>query len=261
MAVKTLDSVLLTLALAVQMFAAPPRKGDFTFRIPPQKISLNIANRPVAIAAWGTISVATRGHNEYVLSLELDSDLSDLQQNMTGLLQAQLDKNDACGDRIAIQHAALLPTPPSARAIVQLHYERYACFKALGKRRSRKLVGGNGVIQMKLTPTIDAGKTLRLVPEIESIQADGSLGEVLRGPFGATVREKITKSLLAAMEKGTDRSLTLPPAVQDVAVIDEAEFDDEGSGRLAVALGGQVTITREQIQRIKEQLKTRLSAH
>jgi hypothetical protein len=261
MTLKAFGPVVLGLVLAGQVFAAPPGQVDFTVKIPPQRISLNIANRPVQIAAWGTVSVAARGHNEYVLSLELDSDLSDLQQNMTGLLQAQLDKNDACGDRIAIQHAALMPTTPSARAVVQLHYERYACFKVFGKRKSKKLIGGNGVIQMKLTPTIDAGKTLRLVPQIESIRADGSLGEVLRGPFGATLREKITKSLLAAMEKGTDRSLTLPPAVQDVAVMDKAEFNDEGSGRLAIALGGQVTITPEQIQRIKEQLKTRLPAH
>ena len=114
---------------------------------------------------------------------------------------------------------------------------------------------------MKFTPTVEEGKTLRLVPEVESIQADGSLGEVLRsGPVGDMVREKITKALLSALQRGTDRSLTLPPAVQDIAVIDHAQFEDEGGGRMALALGGQVTISPQQVQLLKEQLKEHLPA-
>jgi cobalamin biosynthesis protein CobT len=180
---------------------------------------------------------------------------------MTGLLRSQLDKDDRCGDRIAIQQASLTPAGPSSLAVVQLHYERYACVKALGKQMARKLVGGNGVIQMKLTPTVEEGKTLRLVPEVESIQTDGSLGKLLRsGPVGDMLREKITKALLSAMQKGTDRSLTLPPAAQDIAVIDKAQFTDTGSGRLALALGGEVPISEKQIQFLRSQLKERMPA-
>jgi hypothetical protein len=126
---------------------------------------------------------------------------------------------------------------------------------------TKKMVGGNGIIQMKFTPATGDGKTLRLVPEVESIQADGSLGELLRsGPLGAMVREKITKALLSAMQKGTDRSLTLPPAVQDIAVIDKAQFEDEGSGGLALVLGGQAVISPQQIQLLRTQLKERMPA-
>ena len=246
---------ILALVLGVQAVAAPAREQGFTFKIPPAKISLNIENQPVAIIASGIISVASRGHDEYLLKLELNADLSDLQQNMTGLLRSQLDKEDRCGDRIAVQHASLAPAEPSSRAVVQLHYERYTCVKAFGKQMTRKLIGGNGTIQMKFSPTVGQSKTLRLVPEVESIQADGSLAELLRsGQFGAMVREKITKALLSAMQKGTDRSLALPPAAQDIAVIDKAQFRDAGSGRLAVVLGGEVRISDKQIQLLRRQL-------
>ena len=120
-------------------------------------------------------------------------------------------------------------------------------------------MGGNGIIQMKFTPTVQDGKTLQLTPEVESIQADGSLGELLRsGPIGQMVREKITKALLSSMQKGTDRSLTLPPAAQDIAMIDRAQFEDEGSGRLGIVLAGEVAITPQQIQLLKNQLKERM---
>jgi len=261
MVLDFLGSVILSLVLAVQAFSAPARNEDFTYRIPPQRISLNVENQPLTIAASGIISVRASGHDTYLLKLELDADLSDLQQNMTGLLRSQLDKNEPCGDHVAIEHATLTPAGPAGQAVVRLHYERYACVKAFGQRMSKKLVGGNGIIQMKFTPRVEDGKTLKLVPEVESIQADGSLGELLRsGPIGEMVRQKLTQALLSAMQKGTDRSLTLPPVVQDIAMIDKAQFKDEGSGRLAILLRGEVTISPQQIQLLKNQLKERMPA-
>jgi hypothetical protein len=244
------------LVFGAQALSVPAKEEGFTFEIPPEKISLNVENQPVVIMASGVISVASRGHNEYLLKLELNADLSDLQQNMTALLRSQLDKDDRCGDRIAIGQASLTPAEPSSRVVVQLHYERFTCIKAFGKQVARKLVGGNGTVQMKFTPTVEERATLRLVPEVESIQADGSLGELLRsGPIGDMLREKITKALLSALQKGTDRSLTLPPAAQDIAVIDKAEFKDTGSGRLAVVLSGEVQISDKQIQLLRRQLQ------
>jgi hypothetical protein len=34
-----------------------------------------------------------------------------------------------------------------------VHYERYACVKALGKEIVKRLVGGNGVVELNLTPS------------------------------------------------------------------------------------------------------------
>ncbi|HUI41301.1 MAG TPA: hypothetical protein VL523_04975 [Terriglobia bacterium] len=221
---------------------------------------MNIEDQPVTVTVSGVISVAPQGHDEYVLKVELEADLSDLQRNMTALLSRQLDRDDRCGDQIAIQNATLAPVDPSGRAVVHLHYERFVCVKAFGKKTPHRLVGGDGVVQIKLTPAIEDKKAVGLVPAVESIQADGSLGELLRsGPLGAMVREKVTKALLSALQKGTDRSLTLPPAVQGIATLDKAGFRDEGAGRLGLVLGGAVVIAPSQIQLIKSQLKDALS--
>jgi len=261
MVLSSLGSAILCLALAVQALSAPASNESFTFRIPPQRISLKIENQPLTVAASGIISVGARSHDKYILKLKLDADLTDLQQNITKLLSAQLDKDDPCGDHITIEHATLAPVGPSVRSIVQLHYERYTCVKAFGTRMTKRLVGGHGIIQMKFTPAIENRKTLQLRPEVESIQADGALGELLRsGQIGAMVREKISKALLSALQKGTDRSLTLPPAVQDIAMIDKAQFEGEGSGRLAIVLGGEVLISRQQTQLLKDKLKERMPA-
>jgi hypothetical protein len=229
---------------------------DFHFTIPRRTISLKIANLPITVVASGEISARSRGPQEYILGLKVNADLADLQQNVTALLRSQLNKNEPCGDRIAIEHAEIVPADPSLRALVQLHYERFACVKLFGKRRAEKLISGNGIIQMKFTPVIEEGRSLRLVPEVERIQANGALGGLLRtGSIGSQVRAKINHALLSALQRGTDRELTLPPAVQDVASINQAEFVDEGVGRLGLVLAGQVVISSQKIEAIERRLK------
>ena len=197
-----------------------------------------------------------------IFNLQLTADLTGLQQNMTALLSSQLDKDDHCGDHIAIQQATLTPADPASIATVQLHYERWACVKAFGKQQAKRVVGGNAVIPVTLTPGVDENKTeLRLVPEVGTIEADGSLGELLRsGTVGEMIREKIRSSILSAMQKGTNLSATLPPAAQGYATIENAEFKDGGSGRLLVVLDGQVRITKEQAQTLSKQVKERIAA-
>jgi hypothetical protein len=145
------------LVLAVIVGASPIRAGaqTATFNIPPVKIPLDIKDQEVSIAVSALVFLVSKGPDLNVLKVELTADLSDLQQNMTSLLSSQLDKDDRCGDHIAIQHATLTPVDPASLAVVQLHYERWVCAKLLGKQQSQKVVSGNAVIQMKLTPAID----------------------------------------------------------------------------------------------------------
>jgi hypothetical protein len=247
------------LMLVLSGSRASAKNEAVTLKIPPSTIRLNIGNQPIAVVASGAVRIAERGHDSYSLDLELSADLSDLQQNLTPVLEAALNKNESCGDRLTILNAVLAPDPPSARVLVQLHYERYVCFKAFGKQQSKKALGGNGTIQMRLTPTIQDNKMILLVPEVESIQADGTLGELLRaGSISDKIRDKINSAVQGALQKGTDRSLTLPPAVQDIAVIEKAEFRDLGAGRLAVVLGGEAQISGKQTELLKNQLKERL---
>jgi hypothetical protein len=251
----------LAFAAILELFSAPVRAQKLTIKIPPTKIPLQVKDQPIAITAYGVVSMVTQNRDLYVFTLELDADLSDLQQNMTPLLSAELDRDEPCGDRIMVQHATLLPVPPASVTTVEFHYERWACVKLFGKTQTKRLIGGNATVQLKLTPAIDKDNAeLRLEPEITDIEADGSLGELLRsGSLGEMLKEKIRSAILAAMRKGTDLRATLPPAIQGYATIQTAEFRDEGSQRLLVVLGGEARITKEQVQALSEQVKERVA--
>jgi hypothetical protein len=196
------------------------------------------------------------------VNLQVTGDLSDLQRSLTNLLSAQLDKDDRCGERVAIQNATLMPAEPASVAVVKLHVERWACVKVLGKQAAKRLLGGDAQIPIKLTPVIDKDNTeLQLVPEVGDIQADGSLGELLRsGALGEAIREKVRNSILSALHKGTNMAGTLPPAVQDYVTMQSAEFRDAGDGGLLVILDGEARITQEQMKVLTEQVKARVAA-
>jgi hypothetical protein len=235
---------------------------DATFKIPPQKIPFTVKDQQAYIVASATVSMVSKTARADTFRLQLTADLTGLQENLTPLLSAQLDKDDRCGERIAIQQATLTPASPAAVATVQLHYERFACVKAFGKQQAKRIVAGNAVVPIRLTPAIEQDNTqLRLNPEVGEIQADGSLGELLRsGRLGETIREKIRDSILNAMQKGANLGATLPPAAQPYASIASAQFQDADGGHLAVQLVGEIRVPRDQLQAVTQQLKSRAAA-
>jgi hypothetical protein len=133
----------------------------------------------------------------------------------------------------------------------------------LGKQEVKRLIGGDAVVQMKLTPSVEESHTgLRLAAELGPIEADGSLGELLRTRnLGEMLREKIQAVILSALQKGLDLGAILPPVLQGSVTIQDAGFRDAGSGRLIVTLDGQVRITDEQLGALAKELKDRLPAH
>jgi hypothetical protein len=251
-----------TLVLVSGFLQDPVSPQRLTIKIPPTKIPLTVKDQPITITASGVVSMVTQDHDLAVFTLELDADLSNLQQNITPLLSEQLDKDDRCGERLAIRHASLVPAPPASLTTVELHYERWGCVKVLGREQTKRLIGGNAVVQVKLTPAIDKQSAeLRLDPEVGEIQADGSLGELLRsGSLGEMLRERIRASILSALQKGTNLKATLPPAIQDYATLQKAQFRDQGSGQLLAVLAGEVRITKEQIQALSQQVKERAAS-
>ncbi|MGC1968321.1 MAG: hypothetical protein WA673_17815 [Candidatus Acidiferrales bacterium] len=247
-------------AVASPAFAAAKNE---TFKIPPVKIPLKIKDQQITIVASGQVTMAPKVHGLNVVNLGLTADLAELQQNLTPLLAAALDKDNRCSDRIQIQGATITPIEPASLVVVQLHYERWVCVKLFGKQQVQKLIGGNAVIQVKLTPSVGEDHTeLRLIPELGPIQADGTLGELLRAEnIGEILRDKIQDAILAALQKGLDLNAILPPAIQGDVTIQDAQFKDAGSGRLIVTLDGAVQITDDQLQDLEKQLKSRLPFH
>jgi hypothetical protein len=254
-------SLLIATALLPMLSTILPAQ-ETTFKIPPQKIPFTVKDQQAYIFASAVVSMSTKNSATENFRLQLTADLTGLQENLTPLLSAQLDKDDRCGERIAIQQATLTPAPPAALATVQLHYERFACVKAFGKQQAKRLVAGNAVVPIRLTPAVEQDNTqLRLNPEVGEIQADGSLGELLRsGSLGEMIREKIRDSILNAMQKGANLSATLPPAAQPYATIDSAQFKDAGASHLAVELVGEIRVPRDKLQAVTQQLKSRVAS-
>jgi hypothetical protein len=252
----------LALLLVIVAFPLVVTAQNAVFKIPPVKIPLDVKDQPITITASAILTLSSRDRNLRILNLQLTGDLSDLQRNLTSLLSSQLDKDDRCGERIAIQNATLKPAEPASIAVVQLHVERWACVKVLGKQAAKKLLGGDAQVPIKLTPVIDKDSTeLQLQPEVGEIQADGSLGELLRsGALGDAIREKVRSSILSALHKGTSLAATLPPAVQGYVTIQNAEFKDAGDGSLLVVLDGEARITQEQDKQLSDQVKERLAS-
>ncbi len=248
-----------TCLLAV-LFTAPllSWSEDLVLTIPPVKTSLTVQNQPVAIIVSGSVSNVAAGHETAAFHLNLTADLGDLQQNMTALLAAQLNRSEKCGERLTIERAVLGPRAPAALLTANLRYEKWACAKVFGKEVVKRLVGGNGVVAVKLTPAVEAGHSIRLQSDVESIQADGSLGEALRsGSLGPTLREKIRTTLVSAMDKANLQA-AIPTELQPVAAIEGAQFTDRG-GRLCLELSGEVRITAAQLRTLIDQQKPGVS--
>jgi len=243
------------LGLGEEMSIGAGKNGqDSAFNLPPVKNSVNFANQPIAITTSGVISKGAAEGGQNTFKLELTADLSDLQQNITEVLRTELDKDYRCGERIAIRSASLTPLAAASLVVVQLHFERWAC---LG-REANEIVEGNGMIEVKLTPSVGKDGALRMTPEMGRIDAEGLIGELLRsGSLGDTLRDKIAELVLFTVRRGGDFSATLPPAARGNATLHHAQFQGAGGGKLSVVLDGEIQMSNEQVISFTSELKER----
>jgi hypothetical protein len=230
---------------------------DFTFHLAPVKNSIRFMDQPVVITTSGVISegVAEGGQNTFKLALT--ADLSDLQDNMTAILGAQLNKSEPCGERVGIQNATLSPKDPATLVVVQLHYERWACF---GRDTVNEMAEGNGTIEVKLMAAVGEDGTLRLVPEVGRIHAEGLVGELLRsGSLGDAVRDTITQTLLSTVRQSGDFKVTLPASAREYATLRRVQFEGTGAGRLIAVLDGDIRVSNERATALTSELRERSS--
>lgn len=242
-----------SVAVLVATLATSPAQAQSpapALKIPPIKASIDIDKQPIAITLWGTLSPARSGTS----ALALTVDLGDLQEHLTPVLAAQLNRSDRCGDRLSVDHAAIAPTAPSALLTANVYFERFACIKAFGRQISKRLVGGHGVIEVNLTPSIEE-TDIAIAGEVRKIDADGSLGEVLRsGSVGDSIRDKIAASVESAIQKSANLKSTLPAALEKAISIETVQFADGGSGRLWLTIGGEVRLSAEQLRGVAKDL-------
>jgi hypothetical protein len=236
-----LPAVLLLSALWTQA-----ETGALTFNIPVVKTSVNIEGQPVDLAIWGKVSSQNAAAG--VFQLAMTADLAGLQENLTAVLGAQLNQSEKCGNRLSVDRAVLSPAAPTADLTAYVHYERYACVKALGKEIVKRLVGGNGVVEVNLTPQLDADQ-IALTAHVVRIDADGSLGDVLRsGSFGDSIREKIRTTIERAIQKSANLKSALPRQIETMATIQSLQFADGGAGTLWMTINAELRVTEEQLR-------------
>ena len=241
-------------SLGQEMGIVNPESAGLTFHIAPVRNSINFKSQPVTIVTSGMISQGSAGQN--VFAVTLTEDVFDLQQNITEVLRAQLDKSDRCGERVAIQDATLTPAQPASIVATRLHFERWACFG----RDNNEMAEGDGTLEVKLTPEVDETGTLRIKPLISRIDAEGLLGELLRsGSLGSDLRDKIAEAILSAVGQGGDFKLLLPPAAQGSAALHHARFQSTGAGALTVVLDAEIKVPSDKATSLVSELKQRSS--
>jgi hypothetical protein len=207
---------------------AQAQPGSPTLKIPPVKATINLDKQPIEVTVWGTVSPAPSGS----FALALTVDLGDLQANLTPVLSAQLNRSDRCGERLSVEKATLAPEAPSSVLTANVNFERYHCVKALGKQIAKRLVGGHAVIAVNLAPSV-VENGIEITAQVRKIDADGSLGEVLRsGSLGDSIRDKIASSIESAIQKSADLKATLPAEIGNAASLQTVQFADGGAGRL-----------------------------
>jgi hypothetical protein len=225
---------------------------------------LNVSGQPIAITISGAISEspAGRGEGAQTFNFNLRADLRDFQDHLTPLLQSQLNQSNRCGERMSVEDAAIVPAAPAAHLTVRVHFEKWACIKAFGKENAKRLVGGDGTVQMVLTPAIEPGgaqgNAVRLDAEVGNIEADGSLGELLRsGSLGTALREKIRESILKAVQRSTELGDVLPAQAQPFVAIRSVAFGDDANGGLALKIAGGLLVPAQQVSSLLAQFHDR----
>jgi hypothetical protein len=207
-----------------------------TVKLPPLKTSIALEGQPVGITVWGSVSPA---------HLSATVDLGEFQEHLTPILAAQLNRSDKCGERLTVEKAVLAP---SGLLVANVHYEHFACAKAFGKEINKRLVGGDAVVEVNLTPSV-VDNHIAMDAEVRKIDADGSLGEALHsGSFGDSIRQKIAANIESSVRKSADMKSVLPAGMDGVLTLRTVKFADGGSGRLWLTVEGELHLSAEQFQ-------------
>src|SRR5579862_97923 len=244
-------------ALGREMGITLASAQDVTFNLPPVKDLADVGSRVISVVASGVLSQTEAQGNLRTFRLVSNLDLTDLQQNITAIMNAQLHEGSACGERLNLRSANILPAPPATVLKLQLHFERWLC---AGRSSPTELAESDGAVEVKATPSVQ-NSTLTMATAFSRIDAKGMMADDLRsGDLGDDLRDKVAKALLLAVQSGGVFKTSLPQALQSTATLQGAKFQDGGAGILRMVLSGQVQLSNEQATLLANQLNQALSA-
>lgn len=245
------------LALGREMGITLASAQDVTFNLPPVKDLADVGSHIIAVIASGVLSQTEAQGNLRTFRLDSNLDLTDLQQNVTAIMNAQLRDNSSCGERLALRSANILPAPPASLLMLQLHFERWLC---AGGGSPTELAESDGAVEVKVTPSVQ-NSALSMAAAFSRIDAKGMMADDLRsGDLGDDLRDKVAKALLLAVQSGSVFKTSLPQSLQSTATLQSAKFQDGGAGILRMVLSGQVQLSNEQATLLANQLNQALSA-
>ncbi|MGA2744033.1 MAG: hypothetical protein ABSE44_04990 [Candidatus Sulfotelmatobacter sp.] len=249
------------LALGREMSITMASGQDLAFMLPKVKTLVSLNHRTIPVETSGLLSQIAAQGDQRTFKLEMIADLSDLQQNITDLLRAQIETSPTCGERLGIRRSRLTPADPASLLVLWLHYERWICNGTPGREAPTELAEGDGTVEIKLTASVEKPNTLKVSATFGRIDATGMFGDALRsGSLGDDLKDQIAQSMLSAVRAGLDFKTTLPAALQSSTVIQSAKFQDLGVGGLIVVLQGQIDLSNQQSDQLASQLNQALSA-
>lgn len=247
------------LALAREMGIVLANSADLTFNLRALKSTITVADQPLQITVSGLLSQVAIEDSKRTFRLEIMDDLTDFQQNITAVMRAAVTSDNACGERLAVRRATLMPAVPATSLNLQLHYERWACLHIAGQATSTELAENDGNVEIHLLPAISQG-VLQLKTDFGRIDATGMMADSLRnGALGSDLRDKVARAFLAAMQTSNDFKTALPPALEG-SKFDSVQFADDGAGDLTLMLQGETQLAGEQAKSLASQLNQTLAA-
>ena len=232
---------------------------DISFNLSPTSRAITVENDPISVIVSGVITKSASEGDQSVFKLQLTTDLSDLQQNITEILRSRIYRQPRCGERHSVRRATLTASSAASIVVTQLHFERWGCFGLPGAESSSELAEGDGTLTVKLRPRLAQNSTLQLVSEVSRIDGDGWAGELLRSQeLGAKLRDEITEPIQTALQTATDLKATLPELAQGATTINKTEFYEAGG--LHLVLEGVIRISDQQLKALGDRSKDHLSA-
>jgi hypothetical protein len=234
--------------LAVEMGIVISEGADeVAFTMPPRKSSVTIGGQAIGLTTSAVVMRATGADGLY--KVEATTDLSDLQDNFSGVLGAMINREERCGERIRVQQATLDPQIPLSTAMARLHYERWVCSAGYGG--TREMSEGNATVNMKLTVALDASGQVGISTELEQVEADRFFEDLLKsGELGAQLRAKTSAAVMAAL---ANVKTAVPGAEGETAR--SVGFVSPREGALSVVVGGELRMSAEQAKEMERQVK------